>query len=119
MMRLTPHGRATFKAGPWNLGRYSFFSAVIASLWIPLLTIILCLPLEMPVTTTNANWAPLVFGATLIFVVGWWFFSARKSWTGIKRLISDEEMLELEAKVAGITADVDLKTSVGSEIAKV
>lgn len=57
-------------------------------------------PQSMPVTPETLNYAPVVFGACLIFVCGWWFISARKNWTGIKKLISDEELYELEAKMA-------------------
>ncbi|KAI9006969.1 amino acid permease-domain-containing protein [Hyaloraphidium curvatum] len=117
MMRLTPHGRETFKPGRFNLGGYSMIAAAVASLFVPFITIVLCLPQAMPVDALNLNYAPVVFGASLIFVIGWWFASASRNWTGIKKLISDEELHELEMKAAGEGA---LKGSVGTtEVLKV
>lgn len=43
MMRLTPHGRSVFKPGLFDLGKYSMVAAAVTTLWVPLLTIILCL----------------------------------------------------------------------------
>ena len=67
----------------------------------------------MPVTPESLNYAPAVFGATLIFVIGWWFASARKNWTGIKKLISDDEMFELEAKLGSGAIEVDAMDALG------
>lgn len=116
IMRLTPHGLSTFKAGPWHLGRYSVVAAFVTTLWTPLITVILMLPQEMPVTAETLNYAPVVFGAFLIFIEGWWIISARKTWTGVKKLVSDDELMELEVKAAAASGVTGEKGEVGTTI---
>ncbi|ORY05675.1 amino acid permease-domain-containing protein [Clohesyomyces aquaticus] len=75
-----------FRAGPWNLGRFSIPIGIVASAFVILMVPILCLP-----SVTGAdlapdvmNWTCLVYGAPMLGVIIWWFVSAHKWFKGPK-----------------------------------
>ena len=71
-----------FKRGPFNLGRYGRYFAIIACLWIVFITIIFCLPTINPVTSQSLNYTPVALGIVALFAFGSWFLWARHWFTG-------------------------------------
>lgn len=75
-----------FRAGPWNLGRFSIPIGVIASAFVALMVPILCLPsvTGSDLTPSTMNWTCLVYGAPMLGAMVWWFISAHKWFKGPK-----------------------------------
>ncbi|KAF2013122.1 amino acid transporter [Aaosphaeria arxii CBS 175.79] len=79
-----------FRAGPWNLGRYSFAVGTIASGFVLLMVPILCLPSVTGAELRSViypsldlmNWTCLVYGGPMLAVIIWWIVSARKWFKG-------------------------------------
>ena len=71
-----------FKRGPFNLGRYGRYFAIVACLWISFITIIFCLPTVNPVTSQSLNYTPVALGTVTLFAFGSWFLWARQWFTG-------------------------------------
>lgn len=57
-----------FRAGPWNLGRFSMPIGAIASAFVALMVPILCLPAYTgkDLTPDTMNWTPLVYGTVMV-----------------------------------------------------
>ncbi|KAF1999514.1 amino acid transporter [Amniculicola lignicola CBS 123094] len=75
-----------FRAGPWHLGKFSIPLGVIASAFVIMMVPILCLPsvTGSDLTAEDMNWTCLVYGGPMLFVIIWWFISARKWFKGPK-----------------------------------
>lgn len=75
-----------FRAGPWNLGRFSIPTGVLASAFVILMVPMLCLPSVTgeDLTAELMNWTALVYGALMGMVLVWWVVSARKWFKGPK-----------------------------------
>lgn len=73
-----------FRAGPWNLGRFSMPIGAIASAFVILMVPILCLPSTTgkDLTADGMNWTAVVYGGPMCLVIIWWFVSARKWFKG-------------------------------------
>ena len=75
-----------FRAGPWNLGKFSIPIGIVASGFVALMVPILCLPsvTGADLTLETMNWTALVYGGPMILVTIWWFVSAHKWFKGPK-----------------------------------
>lgn len=75
-----------FRAGPWNLGRWSIPIGTVASGFVLLMVPILCLPSSTgaDLTPETMNWTALVYGGPMLLVCIWWVLSARKWFKGPK-----------------------------------
>lgn len=75
-----------FRAGPWNLGRFSLPIGAVASAFVILMVPILCLPsvTGKDLTLELMNWTCLVYGGLMFLVLVWWFVDARKWFKGPK-----------------------------------
>ncbi|KAK4862455.1 hypothetical protein LT330_002588 [Penicillium expansum] len=64
--------------GPFTLGVWSLPINVFAACWCIYLIIFLCFPTIVPVTAQNMNYAPLIFGASMLVAAGtWWVYGSR------------------------------------------
>ncbi|KAK3686287.1 GABA/polyamine transporter [Vermiconidia calcicola] len=75
-----------FRAGPWNLGRFSIPIGAVASGFVLMMVPILCFP---SVTGNNLdasgmNWTVVVWGGPMFLVSVWWIVDARKWFKGPK-----------------------------------
>jgi amino acid permease (GABA permease) len=89
----------SFKPGPWNLGRWGRPVAVVAVGWVVVITILFMLPPTSPVTASTFNYTPLAVLVVLGFAGIWWLVSARKWFTGPRRIGSIDTLIELESQV--------------------
>jgi len=95
-----------FRAGPWNLGRFSLPIGCIASAFVALMVPILCLPSSTGsrLNAGNMNWTCLVYGGPMFAVTIWWFVDARKWFKGPK--VNLEHLMHgREDQAAAIAAD--------------
>ncbi|KAE8167830.1 amino acid/polyamine transporter I [Aspergillus tamarii] len=66
-------GRKALDPERWfNLGRWGDFIVLISLLWVMLISVILCLPLYLPVTPEAMNWTSAVFAGVLILAGAYW-----------------------------------------------
>jgi amino acid transporter len=85
--------RKTFPKGEFNLGRFGFPIAVIASIWLTITSIFMFFPGEYPVTKDNMNYAVVIIGGVLIIAAIYWLVSARHWFVGPKRTNADSKPL--------------------------
>src|SRR5215210_3541328 len=85
-----------FRAGPWNLGRWSRPIGIVATVWVIFIAILFTLPQFVPVNLANFNYAPVLVGVVLLFAGGWWMLSAKNWFKGPKVQGSAEELAAIE-----------------------
>lgn len=75
-----------FKPGPWNLGRYSKASGIVATAFTVLMAPILCFPTVKgkDLNAQSMNWTVVVYGGPMALAMIWWFAGARKWFKGPK-----------------------------------
>jgi choline transport protein len=71
--------------GDWNMGKWGLAVNIFALVYTAYVTIWLPFPSYLPVTPVNMNYASLIFGATTLFAVSWWFLRARSHWPGLNK----------------------------------
>ena len=84
-----------FAHGPWNLGRHYRLIDTIALAWIAFISILFLLPTDDRGYPWNAgftwdlvNYAPLTLAVTVGAIGLWWLVSARRWFTGPRRLVA-------------------------------
>ncbi|KAH6638073.1 amino acid permease-domain-containing protein [Boeremia exigua] len=89
-----------FRPGPWNLGRYSIPTGVVASAFVALMVPILCFPsvTGADLHADEMNWTCVVYGVPMLLVSIWWVVSARKWFKGPKvnvahMMLGDEQQI--------------------------
>ena len=87
-----------FKAGPWNLGRWSRPIGIVAVAWICLISILFVLPTVFPVTLGNLNYTIVAFAVVLGGTSIWWLVSARNWFKGPRVQGTAEELASIEAE---------------------
>jgi amino acid permease (GABA permease) len=93
---------ASFKPGPWQLGRWSRPIGIISVIWVVIITILFMLPTVSPITVASFNYTVLAVVAVLGFAGIWWLASARKWFTGPKVQGSAEELAAIERELSEI-----------------
>jgi amino acid transporter len=85
LLRIT-YARKIFKAGPWNLGRYTYFSGILAVSFTTLMIPILCFPQYRGADNTpdTMNWTVLVYWGSMFLAIAWFFIYAHKIYSGPK-----------------------------------
>ena len=86
-LRAQRHGKWTHR-GPWHLGKWSQFNAVIALLWIAFITVLFVAP---PNQLTGYTFAGLI-----VFLLIYYFVDVRHWFRGPQRMGTEEELLEVE-----------------------
>jgi len=86
----------SFKAGPWNLGRWSRPIGIVATIWVVFIAILFLLPQAVPVTINTFNYAPVAVGVVILFAGGWWLVSAKNWFKGPKVQGTAEELAAIE-----------------------
>ncbi|KAF9303390.1 hypothetical protein BGZ74_003828 [Mortierella antarctica] len=81
-LRLVYPNPSSFQPGPFSLGRFREPIAMVATWWSVTGTIIFSIPGVYPITAENMNYASVLLLATLGFILGYWYYSARH-WFGL------------------------------------
>lgn len=71
-----------FEPGPWNLGRAGYYINIFACLWTLFVSVIFVLPIQLPVTASNMNYASAYLALILVFAGTYWLLGARKYYKG-------------------------------------
>ncbi|KXX74712.1 Amino-acid permease 2 [Madurella mycetomatis] len=72
-----------FERGPWHLGKgCSWALNVVAVGWNLFMGVVFFLPVKLPVTRENMNYAVAVFAFVLLFASGFWYTHGRHYYTG-------------------------------------
>lgn len=69
-----------FRAGPWNLGKFSLPIGAVASGFVALMVPILCFPsvTGANLDLTTMNWTCVVYGGPMFLILVWWVVDAHK-----------------------------------------
>ena len=92
---------ASFRRGPWHLGRWSKPIGIIAVAWVAIITVLFMLPQLSPVTVASFNYAVVAVVVVLGFAGIWWLVSARTWFTGPKVQGTPAERATIERDLAG------------------
>lgn len=66
------------KAHYFNLGKFGVIVNVLAVVWMVVMSVFLCFPQYLPVTSTNMNYTVVVLAAVVVVFAANWGLSARK-----------------------------------------
>jgi amino acid transporter len=91
---------ATFKRGPWHLGRWSYVVGTIAVIWVVFITILFMLPTGSPIGWGNFNYTVVAVVAVIGFAGIYWLVSAKNWFTGPKVQGSAEELAAIEQELS-------------------
>ena len=79
--------------GPFQLGRFGLPINAIGICWGIFTVAFVILPKEMPATAGNMNYAPVVFGAALIFSLILWFVYGKRVYHGPINELGEEDVV--------------------------
>jgi amino acid transporter len=85
--------RKAFPKGEFNLGRFGFPIAIIASMWLAITSMFMFFPAQYPVTKDNMNYAVVIISGVLFIAAIYWLVSARHWFVGPKRTDVDPNPL--------------------------
>jgi len=71
-----------FRPGPWHLGKFSKYINAWACIWTTFVTIIFILPVSLPVSAENMNYAIVYLAGILFFSMLYWVVRGHKHYTG-------------------------------------
>jgi amino acid permease (GABA permease) len=91
-----------FKAGPWQLGRWSRPIGIIACVWVAFIFVLFMLPTVSPITHTNFNYTVVAVVVVVGFAGIWWLLSAHKWFTGPKVQGTPEELAAIEEELESL-----------------
>lgn len=114
LLRIT-YARKTFKAGPWNLGKYSYISGSLAVSFTLLMIPILCFPQYRGADNTPElmNWTVLVYWGSMFLAISWYFIYAHKIYDGPKSNLDQGTIIKDENEEYQV---IDAVVSKGGEI---
>jgi hypothetical protein len=93
---------SSFKAGPWQLGKWSRPIGVAAIIWVIFITILFMLPTVSPITHNTFNYTPIAVLAVIGFAGIYWLVSAHKWFKGPKVQGTPEELAAIEAELSSV-----------------
>ena len=98
---------ASFKAGPWNLRKWSMLVGTIAVVWVVFICVMLMMPQYSPgglgISFWNAfNFAPLAVLVVIGYAGIYWLVSARKWFKGPVVQGSTEELAAIERELEAV-----------------
>lgn len=108
-----------FKPGPWYLG--DFWSPVVgwsSSLYLAFISVIVCIPSDLPTDAADMNYASLVTGAVFIFSLAWYYFPKYGGvywFTGPKSNIEDDMMESTTTQSSSSDSHSDNKKQTASQ----
>lgn len=74
--------RRHVQVSPYSLGRYGWAINLISVIWVSFAIILFCMPISLPVTATNMNYASVVFCGFAAISVLWYYLGARNAFSG-------------------------------------
>lgn len=116
VLRIT-YARNTFKPGPWNLGRFSQVSGILAAAFVLLMIPILCFPQYRGAdnTPSEMNWTVLVYWASMFLCTVWYYVYAHRIYKGPKSNIDQANLVDESDDMAVIDGIISLDHYPGDE----
>ncbi|KAL2006030.1 hypothetical protein VTN00DRAFT_9684 [Thermoascus crustaceus] len=105
--------RQAVKNSSFSLGRFGYAINLVTICWIMLAVVLFCMPVSLPVTASEMNYASVVFAGFAAVSIAWYFIYARKGFKG-PPVTGDEAAGENAGVVAGRLV-VDAENSPSSE----
>lgn len=90
LMAMRRVGAKNVPYGPFRLGRWGLFINLISIAYTMILISFMVLPPYQPVTAQNMNYAGVVFGVVILFILGTWISHGRKVYDGPVREVIDD-----------------------------
>lgn len=114
LLRIT-YARSFFKPGPWNLGKFSTASGILATSFTVLMIPILCFPQYRGKDNTpdTMNWTVLVYWGSMFLVVAWFYIYAHKIYSGPKSNLDQGSVIKNETEEYQV---IDSVVSKGGEV---
>ncbi|KAL7268905.1 hypothetical protein RUND412_008450 [Rhizina undulata] len=75
-------GRRKIRNSPFSLGRFGTGINIMTLCWIALSVVLFCMPVSLPVTAGDMNYASVVFAGFTAVSAAWYFVRGRKAFTG-------------------------------------
>jgi amino acid transporter len=91
---------ASFRRGPWHLGRWSSTVGIIAITWVVIITVLFVLPTANPITLKNFNYAIVALLVVIGYAGIYWMVSAKNWFTGPRAQGTPEELAAIERDLA-------------------
>jgi amino acid permease (GABA permease) len=91
---------ASFKRGPWHLGRWAYPVGIIACIWVVFITILFMLPTASPIHWSNFNYTIVAVLVVIGFAGIYWLVSAKNWFTGPRVQGSAEELAAIEHELS-------------------
>lgn len=92
--------RKLLKNAPFSLGAFGYIINISTICWITLAIALFCMPVSLPVTASDMNYASVVFAGFATISVVWYFVRARKEFRGPPIIRDDEAKQD-----AGVVAE--------------
>lgn len=99
--------RKLLKHAPFSLGPFGYFINVATVSWICLAVAIFCMPVSLPVTPSDMNYASVVFAGFATISVVWYFVRARKEFKGPPVVQDDEARQDAGVVTEKATSEVE------------
>ncbi|KAL1999317.1 hypothetical protein VTN02DRAFT_4681 [Thermoascus thermophilus] len=97
--------RQAVRDSSFSLGRFGYAINLVTVAWIVLAVVLFCMPVSLPVTASEMNYASVVFAGFAAISIAWYFIYARKAFTG-PPVAGDD---------AGVVTGLDAENSPSSE----
>lgn len=88
-MRFLPFFGSQSVANPFDLGRYNLIVGWVGVTWVAFITVLFCLPIVYPVSSTTLNYTPVAIGGLFVLIMSSWLLSARKWFKGPQFYVDD------------------------------
>lgn len=75
-------GRKDLKGSPYSLGRFGWTINIVSVIWVGFSIILYCMPVSLPVTLVNMNYASVVFCGFAAISVAWYYAEGRTDFSG-------------------------------------
>ncbi|KAJ5087215.1 amino acid permease-like protein [Penicillium angulare] len=75
-------GRKDIQNSPYPLGKFGWAMNIISVVWVTFSILLYCMPVSLPVTLVNMNYASVVFCGFAGISVVWYYAEGRKSFSG-------------------------------------
>lgn len=114
LLRIT-YARHFFKPGPWNLGKFSLPSGILAVSYTTLMIPILCFPQYRGADNTPdaMNWTVLVYYGSLFLAIAWFYIYAHKIYNGPKTNLDEDTIIKSSEEEMGV---IDAAFSKGGQV---
>ncbi|KAL7268542.1 hypothetical protein RUND412_008831 [Rhizina undulata] len=78
--------------GPFWLGTWGWLANGVLVAWVTVTMVFYSFPYVMPVKGSNMNYVTVVMAVIFIYLIVYWFWEGKRTFTGVKRADGEEEI---------------------------